>query len=380
MALYKITLTPLAPYFFGSERSFNSDNNANYFVKSRLFPQQSTLLGLLRYDILRRNDLLASPGQGLSTPQKAEALVGAHSFSPTKSQATYGIIKQLFPLLLTPDKDQLYGIAPLDKNLEVGQAEIMPEAYYTLQGKRERPPTTSFTYYDEKEKKDKDWLGKNGLCHDFVNLLNFSSSVKADEIFVPQEQVGIIKESGGIDDSKGFYRQRKYNFKNGWQFCFYAEIADENLTTSYEKDPQSCIPVGGERVPFCLLAEKVSQLPEILNPNKASNSSKLVLLSDAFVPDLFPLLSQCTYAFVGDSIDFRSIFTETAKTKQYYNLTGRDKALQHYRAGFSKRYQLIPKGSVFALPTTQLGTFKQTISQFSPWREIGYNFFYELTA
>ena len=54
---YKITLTPVEGYFFGGETTFGEGQAKNYFAKSNLLPQETALLGMLRYQILKLKGL-----------------------------------------------------------------------------------------------------------------------------------------------------------------------------------------------------------------------------------------------------------------------------------------------------------------------------------
>ena len=52
----KVVLKPLAPYFFGNERGLQYNDNKTqmgnarrYFIRSNVLPNQSALLGALRY-------------------------------------------------------------------------------------------------------------------------------------------------------------------------------------------------------------------------------------------------------------------------------------------------------------------------------------------
>jgi CRISPR-associated protein Cmr3 len=68
MAKYLIKLYPIDRYFFGSDVTFGADNS-NYFVRSVYFPQQTTLLGMLRYYLLLQNNMLDDKGKVISDPQ-----------------------------------------------------------------------------------------------------------------------------------------------------------------------------------------------------------------------------------------------------------------------------------------------------------------------
>ena len=48
-----IQLAPLSDFFFGGEATFGQGQNQHYFVRSNPWPQQTTLLGMLRYELLK---------------------------------------------------------------------------------------------------------------------------------------------------------------------------------------------------------------------------------------------------------------------------------------------------------------------------------------
>ena len=49
MAEYLVRFIPLEPYFFGGERSGVYGKESYYFTKSEVMPNQSTILGAIRY-------------------------------------------------------------------------------------------------------------------------------------------------------------------------------------------------------------------------------------------------------------------------------------------------------------------------------------------
>ena len=205
-------------------------------------------------------------------------------------------------------------------------------------------------------------------------------SNKAEQIYTSQEQVGIIKSSGAEEDSSGFYRQKKYLLNEGWSFSFYAELEEAKNKKTYSTQSTSYLPVGGEKVPFILEAIPLPQWPASLAPVAPTGaSSRVLLLSDAYVENIGSLLSYCQYAFVGDPLDFRAIQTKVNDTHQYYNLTGRDKGKVKDRAGFSTLYQLIPRGSVFRVENSKISPFTNILNQAQAWKTIGYNAYQVIT-
>ena len=90
---YRITLTPLDTFFFGGETTFGQDAGANYFAVSNRFPQQTTLLGLLRHQILMQNDAFPLPNAN------ATDLIGENSFD-AEMKHSFGSIKHLSPIVM----------------------------------------------------------------------------------------------------------------------------------------------------------------------------------------------------------------------------------------------------------------------------------------
>ena len=75
MYTYLIKLTPLDKFFFGQKKTFG-DDNANYFVYSSHFPQQTTLLGLLRYQLLQIAGEDVFKDNKIQDTNKAAKLIG----------------------------------------------------------------------------------------------------------------------------------------------------------------------------------------------------------------------------------------------------------------------------------------------------------------
>ena len=92
MSSYLVTLKPLEPYFFGGERTFSFGERANkeivtysnYFIKSEDLMSQTTLLGALRFLILKMNGKLNLPSS------ETIDLVGKASFSFERASQNFG--------------------------------------------------------------------------------------------------------------------------------------------------------------------------------------------------------------------------------------------------------------------------------------------------
>ena len=64
--VYKIQLTPLEPYTFGTDQGLsfdgieNSRGKESYYVLSKMVPEQTTIWGMLRYVMLQKANLVES--------------------------------------------------------------------------------------------------------------------------------------------------------------------------------------------------------------------------------------------------------------------------------------------------------------------------------
>ena len=81
---YLVTLKSLEPFLFGGENTFGTlgdKENGTYLVKSRMFPQQSALLGMLKKEIMTQSGVLTRKIRGewvdKKDKQRAKELVGS---------------------------------------------------------------------------------------------------------------------------------------------------------------------------------------------------------------------------------------------------------------------------------------------------------------
>ena len=103
---YKISLTPLAPYFFGKDVISELGNKQNYFQTSGFIPSQTSLLGMLRHHLLMKNGW-AFPQVGPSTKGNLDDLIGEKGFDPV-TQNNYGVIEKISPVFLTKNNKDHY--------------------------------------------------------------------------------------------------------------------------------------------------------------------------------------------------------------------------------------------------------------------------------
>lgn len=366
---YLIQLQPLSSFYFGSERNFKGGES--YFARSLQFPQQTTLLGVLRYKLLEAHGLRDSQNFGKAIDGgKAAPLIGPNSFTAAQcgELKNYGIIKGLSHLFLMKDDEIFY-----PENMDHHYTFTKEGAAISITD-RTRSFIPMLREYDAKKPKPACMISNKG------------SKIKSEEIFVEAAQVGILKTKrrfgenrGKSDDEKekGFYKQVSYRFSGReWRFAYLAcleETGGQKLFDFVNKSDGRLTNIGGERSPFNFSIEKCDDRFLTIPTNNMYDAGsaiakqvKAILLSDAYVEN--SIYEYCDFA-VTDTVDFRFLETTVQYTQNYYRLAGDDSAVKKSL----KKYNLLQRGSVLYITDGKLEEFKQAMKAPKAFRQIGYN-------
>lgn len=304
---YKFTLTPLEDYYFGGERTFGEltdDEGRNYLAYSNPYPQQSGLLGLLRFLLLQENGCLPLSDH----VDQATHLIGEKSFHPSVTNRSYGAIEQVSPLLISFG-GVLFRIAhPLSK-MEF-QWEDTGSCLWSNQS---IPKVPVMPHFDPKKAYPDLLVDENKFFIPFESVFQHST------------QVGIKKGS----DTKGYFKQQFYRLREDGAFVFYARLKDsyEFKERDYPVNLSDTIVFfGGEQRQFRVEVEKIGgEMPVFFS---GGEGNKVCLLSDAFVsPSVF---TYCDFAFSDSNVFRAGLFGSGA--------FGSKKV--------STKYHLLKKGSV----------------------------------
>ncbi len=108
---YLVKLKPLEEYTLGTELGFTDDQfhgggRSSYIATSSEVPDQTTLLGVVRYMLLKNSGLL-KPNFHYSGEERAAMaeLIGPESFDFEKKDQTFGGIRELSPVFLIKDSN-----------------------------------------------------------------------------------------------------------------------------------------------------------------------------------------------------------------------------------------------------------------------------------
>lgn len=345
---YLVKLKPLDKFFFGREQTFEEDN---YFAKSALFPQQTQLLGMLRKEILIQNSFLTQKrrGEWVDKPKAEEAkkYVGAERFKlEAESEQDFGAIHNISELFLIDKDDNLYYLSAKDDGLR-------------LEGIEENLPKLKFldtdNLYTEKESKKLT-----------PKIFSSNKEYEISDIFTEDTQIGIAKGRDGATDDNAFFKKTSYKLNPDFNFAFVLELHEE----PHIKLTQSIVTLGGERSLFKMELENAhilcdsykDEIKKLYMPEKAS---KLILLSDTYIPeDSKTIFSFATFA-ITDSVAVKTIDSKVTKWKK------KSKDIENYFFTKSKKiYNFFKRGSVFYAPQKEL---KALINKNENLQKIGYN-------
>lgn len=356
---YQIQLTPVKKFYFGGDTVFNPDDKqsssrdkegrkTSYIVKSNYFPQQTTLLGALRYLLLQQNGLLGKHNVEAKNREAAKKLIGEKGFfieSPiTDTILDFGVIKSLSPVYIHHN-NQFYSAAPLDLGFEF---ETVTGRSYTTGIKQLAPVLKG---YDAKKDLPSLLLSISGNCLDF------------DAVFLEHEQIGIDRNYGGQSQDNAFYKQTFLSFKDpDTAFSFEVELSS---TIDIKKLDRAFLNMGGDGSRFKVSISNYNELEFTAHPPKCSHI-RAVLLSDAFAGNS---IYQHSVFAITKAADFRCLQT-SLDTENYYNINKNDAVTK------STKLNLLQKGSVFYFENEEgLKAFEAEMNT-PRFVQIGYNKFY----
>ncbi|MFN0200548.1 MAG: type III-B CRISPR module-associated Cmr3 family protein [Bacteroidia bacterium] len=365
---YLITFTPHQLYFFGSEQNFGMGDDKNYFARSNYFPQQTTLLGALRYLLLAQNGFLVTgSSHGKLPAQNANGinvvdLIGQQSFHGIAQD--FGQILQLSPLFLCHQAQGVYLQAPINHAHPLSRKRKNGISYLAGQ-------TTEANWQLENE-----YDPKNGFSPLYLNNVGDTA---CNSIFKEHFQVGIekvVNAKSKKEKEEAFYKQVFYRLRADFSFGMYVEMKQD---FAYQFQ-DTHLHLGAEKCLFQVrIAEQrgknftqmSNELKDVLPNSKkcVDNHKRIVLLSPTFVDT--NIYSYCDYA-ITETQDFRFLKTNVQQTQEYSNLSTKGNVTKTLKSG---KYQLLKAGSVL-YPKAGHASLLEVALNNAVWQKIGYNFFH----
>mgnify|MGYP003404599356 FL=1 len=294
---YLVTLSPLEPFLFGGDNTFGKlgdEINGTYLVKSRQFPQQSAILGMLKKEIMTQNNLLTRQLKGEwvepKNKQKAENLVGFEKFDIfSKSIQNFGKIKNISPMFFI-------------KNDEIFIKKVDIDSF------------------DFEDGVLKGYKTKIDIYDNFINITT-NEKLTSDKIFKPIEKTA--NKKGGEENS--LFKKTSYLLNDNFKFAFYLDC-DCDLKNSI-------ITLGADRSSF-----KMEVKEDNSTLNYEDKKAYLTLISDAYIT--LSLKDNCDFAISSEI--------------SYQNLQNQKHAFKHNEFKKSDKVYLYEKGSVIINPSQAL--------------------------
>ncbi|MDO4695791.1 MAG: type III-B CRISPR module-associated protein Cmr3 [Porphyromonas sp.] len=385
MPTYLVRLTPIDKFFFGQKKTFGNDN-ANYFVHSSYFPQQTTLLGLLRYQLLQIAGNNVFKDNKIAKPRLAEQEIGSQSFTPFATERLrFGKIESISPVFII-DRATGERFIPMGKRYKEKEEEKTSYELLSLSCEEGCPPILE--KYDAKVKLKSCWVS-----------LEKGTIIPEEKFFTPDERTGIRKDYEGSTQDDSFFRQTFYKFnkfidegedKNPHSDphdFYFATLLETNSEIKFPALDKRIVYLGGERQPFVMeVSEESFDLSKAAPPSTSDKQHyTVVLLSDALIKP--EQVSKATFG-ITTLKDFACLLTNI-DTKKYYNMTKKRASKPRTsedviaekkqnecepEVALSYEQELYAAGSVFYFKCEQEAEdFREALKSNTNFYSIGYN-------
>lgn len=362
----------MGSYYFGGERSFKMGDKdeselASYIVESNLFPQQTSLLGMLRFWILKNSgEAFNAETNKITHKNKAEELIGNNSFCADK-QNSFGKIEKIgFCFLQKAEGDTIIDIlpTPLDYGLDINFSESSPASY---NGKPKTLPTIRYIDKVDKDGNKVKYTSKVDLIKGYIG--SDGQFFEEEKIFKKDQRIGIDRNiKTGITEGNALYKQIFYRLKDGFHFAFCAEFANDYQLPANGQ----LVELGGDSSKFVLNYEEwgdkeAAEYKEskMIKPPLSGEIkiSTITLLSDTLL-DNSVVESNSAFS-IAEHIPFRFLTFTTSDETNYVRTSTNDQE--------RKRFSLFKRGSVFYFDSeTELEKFEKKIND-PIFSNIGYN-------
>jgi CRISPR-associated protein Cmr3 len=356
---YQIKLRPLTKYFFGGEKYYDEQDSVFYFERSREFPQQTTILGVMRYQLLLENSLisLGSHGAHIGKGDRATAaeLIGETSFDGEVT--SFGKITYLSPVTII-DGDGNHWINYPNAKLENGEyanldVEFLNDCKLSLHSDNEiRNKIPVFKNFNHKKGIEYGFAQVNDMQNFLPRSTVFSEKIKNEEqigIYKAYRKKGVVSET----EEKGFYKYQYCHINEGFAFSCFVEM-DREIT-----EKKSIVRLGKERTAFEL---EVSEVENPFTNEEITPGSQVLLISDAYLTGDW---SQYCKTAVCDIIPFNNLQYNLKNSDNYSNTPTKGK----------KRLNLLQRGSLLWTSDKQddASKLEKMFTSKQAFTAIGYN-------
>lgn len=284
---YLVKMKPLEPYAFGTEQGFSyqgeeGTGKESYFVKSGLLPEQTTVLGMLRYAVLSHKGLLKTSFT-YSKEEQAQlaAAVGPESFQFSKEKKQdFGTIQSVSPVFLLNEAGEYLVQNPFHNTAQFMETESEEQAdkkkaagYMPMQMSEHVMETSAGCIRLPKQGA---YDAKRGSATGFVNLV---TGEIVQDLFRTELISGNRKNNIGEIKEGTYFKREVVTLKKDYAFAVLVEA---------ESLPEEMIVyMGQKKSAFLLHSEETKQkdLETMVQKCFAGGDIWYYALSDLYVPD-----------------------------------------------------------------------------------------------
>lgn len=339
---YLVKMTPIEPYAFGTDQTFQyhgveATGKETYFVRSNQVPEQTTILGMLRYIVLEMEGLLNSDFHYTAEErEKMNSCIGRESFRfLQKEKQDFGMIHEISPVFLMDSKNHIYIKNPYhNKSQETFiPMELSEKPYMTSAGLLRLPKTDEFQ-------------AKAGHAFGYYDLT--AGTVCQEELFVSRILTGNRKNGYADTKDDGFFKREVVELKKGFSFAVYVEA---------DRLPEQTIAYMGQKKSAFRIT--------------AAETTDPTLVEQVRGHEAFSEQSEVWYYALSDQVLEQSVkydrfcIVEEKQIRNLETVSQSGKYVQKLKRS-DRQYNLIQSGSVFH----EICPFGEAPEN---WKQIGYN-------
>ena len=257
MSKYLVKLLPLGKFFFGGDMTFKVNDKetafSSYIIHSFMMPQQTSILGMMRFLILSNNtEAFDRKGNCIKDVNKAKVLIGEKGFSvdpSNHSRRDYQSVQEIGACFLwNTDKNKPFFKGAKDIDLQIGKESVVNA---TINMIPVRIPKIDI----KKGNETQPFTGKDYLNNYYISL--DGEKLNESQIFKEDTRIGINKSYTGKTESEAFYKQVSYRLKENFCFAFEVEVVDSIDLTVYNKQ---VVKLGADDSSFVFEAERIEKV------------------------------------------------------------------------------------------------------------------------
>ncbi|MBR4344488.1 MAG: hypothetical protein IKP88_17605 [Lachnospiraceae bacterium] len=243
MIRYLVKLTPIGVYTFGTDQNypFPGENygKPSYIAETNLWPEQTTILGMLRYEILRNKSMIKDKNDYTCDElKKIEAIIGSDGFDFSSSANTLGLIEGISPVFLMKEDggtDHILIKTPFNHiNIEEKDSLeyepiCMNETLITSYGDSEgiKVPGVIEIEYEGKKKTVYQYNAKKGYTRSFLDI--DTGKLDKEDVFNVITRTGNWID-GTVQGNNGLFKIRQVLIKEGYAFGVEVESSEDCFT------------------------------------------------------------------------------------------------------------------------------------------------------